>query len=188
MNLQNEFIKACKAIGKGTIVEFGTCTGYSADFIAQNWSKSNGEIFTIDGWLGLPKSDKIIPENWNEGAFKGDKEKVAEKLSKYNNITMIDSWINLLKEPVEYNIGKVVAANVDVDIYESTVDSLSWLDKCEWLNDEVIVRFDDWAHPSHNETVKYHNKLAYSEFIERTKYSSTTIASDQYCVVFKIKR
>lgn len=187
MNLNIEFINACKAIGHGTIIEFGTCTGHSADFIASHWKKNNGEIFTIDGWQGLPKSEKAIPENWHEGAFTGNKQIVTEKLAKYNNVTMIDSWINQLKEPSYYSIGKVIAANIDVDIYESTVDSLNWLDKCEWLNDEVIVRFDDWSHPK-AVNVEFHNQLAYSEFIASKKYTSTLIKQDTHVAIFKIKR
>lgn len=193
MNLNNEFLDNCKKQGNGTILEFGTFSGYSARWLAERWSPSNGKIITIDGWKGLPKSEKILPSNgvWKEGAFTGNKEKVAKDLSIFENVKMVDSWINKLEEPSKYGVGVVVGANIDVDIYESTIDSLTWLDKCEWLNNEVIVRFDDWDHPgteAFRNEVAQHNKLAWSDFINKSGYQSTKLFEDNYAAVFKLKR
>lgn len=195
MNLSKEFVKECKSRSEGTILEFGTATGDSAVFLSEN-CKKNDRIITIDGFEGLPSSEKDIPDNWVVGAFKGDGgHKAKKRLAKYENISVIHSWINELKSPIAYNVGTVIAANIDVDIYESTVDSLSWLDRCDWLNDEVIIRFDDWDSPVGGRVtedvkrrIELHNKLAYSEFLDRTGYISETIAEDEYCAVFKVKR
>lgn len=187
-----KFIKYCREHGGGTIVEFGTLTGTSTKFIADNW---NDKIVTIDGWKGLPKSEKELPHTgiWNEGAYTGNKEEVQALLSPYKNVLMIDSWINKLEDPSVYNIGIVVGANIDVDIYESTMDSLLWLSRCDWLNDEVIIRFDDWDHPCDGDSemrkqVSLHNQLAYSDFLKSSVYQSTLLSVDNYFAHFKLKR
>jgi hypothetical protein len=193
MNLRHEFIKECKD-KEGCLLEFGTCTGNSAIFLAEKWWPN--KVFTIDGFEGLPKTEKEAPVNWHEGAFRKDYHTIKQRLSPYNNIRVIHSWINELENPEYYNIGPVVGANVDVDIYESTRDSLNWLDMCEWFNDEVIIRFDDWSTPvGFNgatieiiEKVALHNKLAYSEFLEKTGYKSEIIEEDEFVAVFKLKR
>ena len=191
MQLGNDFLLECLKHKKGTIIEFGTLTGSTAIDLANYWKPENGKVITIDGWKGLPKSEKEIPENWHEGAFTGKKHEVEKLLSIYENVVMIDSWINELEPPESYNIGPVVGAHIDVDIYESTVDSLNYLDRCEWVNNEVVIRFDDWAHnrtPEVARKVKLHNQLAYSEFLERTRYISTEIISTEFCAVFNLKR
>lgn len=194
------FINECKNKNKGTILEFGTFTGNSTSYIGDNWLPENGRIITIDGWKGLPKSDKAVTDNWKEGTFTGNKQEVEKNLSEYKNITMIDSWINELDSPKSYDVGMVIGANIDVDIYESTVDTLLWLDKCEWLDNEIIIRFDDWScvigHSYEGgvitEEIKkindLHNKLAYYEFLEKTGYESIEVYEDGYCAVFKLKR
>jgi len=193
MNLNKEFLDNCKKHGNGTILEFGTFSGYSAKWIAERWKTSNGKLITIDGWKGLPKSEKTLPSNgvWKEGAFTGNKAKVEKDLSIFENVEMIDSWINQLDVPKKYNVGAVIGANIDVDIYESTMDSLLWLDKCDWLNNEVIIRFDDWDHPGtpqfRNE-VAQHNKLAWADFLSKTGYKSTKLNEDAFASVFKLKR
>ena len=195
MNLKYEFINECKVKNKGTLLEFGTCTGDSTEFLAVNWKEENGKIITIDGWEGLPKSQKVIPDNWTEGTFKGNKIQVTERLSIFKNVEIVDSWINELKDPIAYNVGYVVGSNIDVDIYESTIDSLMWLDKCDWVDDEVVVRFDDWDAPiggrvtkEVKDILKQHNQLAYSDFLNRTGNISECLISDDYCAVFKLKR
>jgi hypothetical protein len=191
MNLNKIFLQNCKKHGNGTILEFGTFSGYSARWIAERWLPTDGKLITIDGWKGLPKSEKQLPSNgvWVEGAFTGDKDKVAKDLAEFTNVSMIDSWINELDKPETYEVGTVVGANIDVDIYESTIDSLKWLDTCDWFNNEVIVRFDDWDHPGTKQfryEVAQHNKLAWSDFLKETGYKSEKLGEDAFAAVFKL--
>lgn len=186
-----DFINYCNNRGEGDIVEFGTFSGNSTKKIASEWNK--GILFTIDGWKGLPKSEKKLPSNgvWNEGAFTGNKSEVVELLLPFNHVKMIDSWINKLNEPDTYGIGTLVGSNIDVDIYESTIDSLKYLDKCRWLNNELIVRFDDWDHhgtKSFRDEIAQHNKLAWSDFLKETGYKSEKILENQYVAIFKLIR
>lgn len=178
----------------GDIIEFGTFSGNTAKTMALSWTSNRGNLFTIDGWMGLPKSEKELPSNgaWDEGAFTGNKLEVEKLLKPYENVKMIDSWINKLEEPKKYEIGKIVGANIDVDIYESTIDSLRYLLRCEWVNNEIIIRFDDWNHPSISEDLRrqvfQHNKLAYEDFLKETKLESVLLLESDYVAIFKLKR
>lgn len=178
----------------GDIIEFGTFSGNTAKTMALSWKSNRGNLFTIDGWMGLPKSEKELPSNgaWDEGAFTGNKLEVEKLLKPYDNVKMIDSWINKLEEPKKYEIGKIVGANIDVDIYESTIDSLRYLLRCEWVNNEIIIRFDDWNHPSISEDLRrqvfQHNKLAYEDFLKETKLESVLLLESDYVAIFKLKR
>lgn len=190
----NIFVRECKKQGTGDIIEFGTFTGNSTKFLAENWKAGLGNIFTVDGWEGLPKSLKELPSNgfWDEGAFTGNKLEVERLLAPYNHVTMIDSWINELNPPETYKIGPIVGANIDVDIYESTIDSLEYLLRCEWVNNEIIIRFDDWDHPSSEELrkqVAQHNKLAWSDFLQKyPNFESTLLHKDPWVAIFKLKK
>lgn len=157
------FAETCRERGPGDIIEFGTREGDSTVVIAEEYKLGN--IFTIDGFEGLPGTAHGTLSNnvWREGAFKADKDTVIKRLSEFPNVKVIASWISDLKNPSEYGIGKVVGANIDVDIYESTLDSLLYLDKCVW--DEVVVRFDDWDYHTMQDEVKKHNQAAFADYI-----------------------
>ena len=53
-----------------------------------------------------------------------------------------------------------------MDIYEPTVSSLNFVDKCEW--DEIYMRFDDWH--GHEPDYDQHERLACKEWIDRNGY------------------
>ena len=157
------FAETCRERGPGDIIEFGTREGDSTVVIAEEYKLGN--IFTIDGFEGLPgTAHGTLPNNvWREGNFKADKDTVIKRLSQFPNVNVIASWISDLKNPSEYDIKKIVGANVDVDIYESTLESLIYLDKCEW--DEVVLRFDDWDYHTMQDEVKKHNQAAFTDYI-----------------------
>jgi hypothetical protein len=157
------FAETCRERGPGDIIEFGTREGDSTVVIAEEYKLGN--IFTIDGFEGLPgTAHGTLPNNvWREGNFKADKDTVIKRLSQFPNVNVIASWISDLKNPSEYGIKKIVGANVDVDIYESTLESLIYLDKCEW--DEVVLRFDDWDYHTMQDEVKKHNQAAFTDYI-----------------------
>ena len=163
----------------GDVLEFGTFTGKSTRFLAQNFPDK--KIFTIDHFEGLEETQKGKPRgsDWDEGAFSiynplyshmSDVPKSIDELKTtftgFNNIELIVEDVHNLKEPSFYNIGKIAICNVDVDIYEPTVSSLEFLTKCIWK--EVYIRFDDW----HGGEVEFdnHERLAFSEWIEKYKY------------------
>jgi len=163
----------------GDIVEFGTFSCESAIRLSTDFK--DRKIYTIDHFEGLEKTSKNLPKesDWSEGMFNlthpefannsrvpKTKEEALAKLSPYSNITMIISDVHKLTEPKDYNIGKIAAVNLDVDIYEPSVSSLEFVSKCEW--DELFIRFDDW-HGTESEYDE-HERLAFTEWINKYGY------------------
>jgi hypothetical protein len=163
----------------GDIVEFGTFSCESAINLAMYFK--DRKIYTIDHFEGLEKTSKNLPigSDWSEGMFNlshpefidnsrvpKTKEEALLKLSPYSNITMIISDVHKLTEPKDYNIGKIAAVNLDVDIYEPAVSSLEFVSKCEW--NELFIRFDDW-HGGESEYDE-HERLAFTEWINKYGY------------------
>jgi hypothetical protein len=163
----------------GDIVEFGTFSCESAIRLSTDFK--DRKIYTIDHFEGLEKTSKNLPKgsDWSEGMFNlshpelinnsrvpKTKEEALAKLSPYSNITMIISDVHKLTEPKDYNIGKIAAVNLDVDIYEPSVSSLEFVSKCEW--NELFIRFDDW-HGGESEYDE-HERLAFTEWINKYGY------------------
>jgi hypothetical protein len=155
----------------GDILEFGTGSGSSSDFIANNTDKKR-KIFTFDGFQGLPETKKHIPvgTGWERGAYCHDEANVRNYLKKHQNVFIEKTMSWDLKKPEEYNIGKIIAANMDFDLYEGTLDALRFIDKCIWTT--LLLRFDDWGCYSHQiaSEVDAHEKAAFFDWIEETKY------------------
>jgi hypothetical protein len=155
----------------GDILEFGTGSGDSTEKI-NTFLKQSRKIITFDGFKGLPKTNKVVPKNteWQEGKFFFDEKAVREKLKQYENIVVIQSMTWDLKKPADYGIQKIAAVNMDLDLYEGTVDALKFVDQCEWTH--LLIRFDDWGSYSFQipEEVEQHEKAAFFEYIEEKKY------------------
>ena len=156
----------------GDIVEFGTGSGGSADDLASNVSKER-KIFTFDGFVGLPKTSKGIPQGtaWRVGAFCYDETQTRKVLEHHSNVFIEKTMTSDLKLPSDYGITKIVAVNLDLDLYEGTLDGLQFIDKCEW--NTILLRFDDWGYYVGIQIaaeVDAHEKAAFYDWIEETKY------------------
>jgi len=153
------------------VLEFGTGGGRLVNYIASNISKER-KIFTFDGFVGLPETSKVIPEKsgWNKGAYCFNEEDVRRQLNCYPNVFIEKTMTWDLKHPNEYGISKIVAANMDLDLYEGTLDGLRFIDKCVWTT--LLLRFDDWgAHPHQNASeIDEHEKSAFFDWITETDY------------------
>ena len=152
---------------KGSIVEFGTMTGTTTTAFANQFP--NTQIFTIDHFQGLEKTNKALPytSNWTQGAFRNDNyQEVLANFANFPNIKMILSDIHALTEPADYVIEEVGFCHIDVDIYEPTVSALEFISKTTW--DRLFIRFDDW----HGGEAEYdqHERLAFAEWIEKYDY------------------
>lgn len=173
-----KFAQKIKDLDAGDILEFGVASAQTTIEIARN--NLNRKLFAYDHFLGLEQSSKPLPPHywnvWNKGAFRvGDPDNpwipntvadVFKKLEPYSNVRLNVEDVHELKEPSEYGIGKVVAVNIDVDIYEPTVSCLKFLDKCEW--DRLYIRFDDWH--GHDPQFDHHERLAAREWLDSTGY------------------
>lgn len=189
-----EFIKADTSLNDGCILEFGTGSGRSTYRIA---SQIDRTIHTYDGFSGLPKTEKVVPRGtgWEEGALFFDEQVTRKLLEPHTHVTVHKCMTFDLKEPVDYGITKICGANMDLDLYEGTVDALQFIDKCEW--ETLIIRFDDWGH--HNdgiqikEEVDAHEKAAFYEWLNETGYTAETSyeinnKSENRQAVFRITR
>tara|TARA_Y100000741_G_scaffold360707_1_gene343383 strand:- start:99 stop:887 length:789 start_codon:yes stop_codon:yes gene_type:complete len=158
---------------EGDVLEFGVaCGGTIRDIAFINPDK---RIHGFDHFQGLEQTSQFIPDyaGWHEGAFclNGPEypqtyDRVIEDLSQWDNIGIVVEDVHKLTEPEEYEIGKICAVHIDVDIYEPTVSSLKFVDKCEW--DSIYMRFDDWH--GHEPDYDAHERLACKEWIEKNNY------------------
>lgn len=170
--LLTEFCDLIKneTIPKKQILEFGTGPGNSAKILSTHLP--DFEIITIDGFVGLPKTEKGIPTHteWYEGNYMYNFEEIKNELSTYQNIRIIKSMSWELTDPLIYDINEIIAVNIDFDLYEGTIDALRFVDKCKW--DSLLIRFDDWgSHPHQNASeVDLHEKGAFNDWIKETNY------------------
>ena len=188
-----EFINTDTSLNDGCILEFGTGGGHSTERIALLTPRT---IHTYDGFSGLPKTEKGVPNGtgWEEGALFFDEQVTRTYLEPYPNVNVYKCMTFDLKEPVEYGITKICAVNVDVDLYEGTVDALKFADKCEW--ETLIVRFDDWGYYPEfqiKEQVDAHEKAAFYEWLTETGHTAETSdeindRSENHQAIFKITR
>ena len=158
---------------KGDILEFGVaCAGTIRDIAPINGTKT---VYGFDHFKGLEQTKQETPDyaGWYKGAFRleGSEyrqtyDRVIEDCAQFANITLIVKDIHELDEPSDYGITKISAVHIDVDIYEPTVSSLNFVDKCEW--DEIYMRFDDWH--GHEPDYDLHERLACKEWIDRNGY------------------
>ena len=158
---------------EGDILEFGVaCGGTIRDIAAINLDR---RVHGFDHFLGLEQTQKEIPEytGWYEGAFKlgGPEyrqtyEQVIEDLSQFDNISLIVEDVHKLEDPSEYEISKICAVHIDLDIYEPTVSAFKFIDKCDW--NQIYMRFDDWH--GHEPDYDQHERLACKQWLEEKKY------------------
>jgi len=158
---------------KGDILEFGVaCAGTIRDIAPINSDKT---VYGFDHFKGLEQTKQETPDyaGWYKGAFRleGSEyrqtyDRVVEDCAQFPNITLVVQDIHELNEPSDYGIAKISAVHIDVDIYEPTVSSLNFVDKCEW--DEIYMRFDDWH--GHEPDYDQHERLACKEWIDRNGY------------------
>jgi hypothetical protein len=188
-----EFINTEESLNDGCILEFGTGGGHSTARIAERTSRT---IHTYDGFSGLPKTEKGVPigTGWEEGALFFDEQQTREYLKPYDHVIVHKCLTFDLKHPSEYGITKISGLNVDVDLYEGSIDALRFADKCEW--DTLMIRFDDWGYYEGiqiKEQVDAHEKAAFYDWLVETGYDAETsdelnAVSGNHQAIFKVIR
>ena len=175
-DLLNKFANLSSMQPIGDILEFGTGSGRSTVRIAEIVNNAGinikRKIFTFDGFVGLPATNKIIPQDtdWQEGNLLFSEQKTRDLLSACKNVFIHKTMIGDIKTLKDYGIDKVASVNFDLDLYEGTRDALRLVDECKWQ--KIIFRFDDWgAYPFQDrEQVAEHEQAAFYEFIEEKGY------------------
>ena len=113
------------------ILEFGTGSGRSTARMAEGTKRP---IITFDGFAGLPKTEKGVPvgTGWEEGALFFDENQTRELLKPFDHVKVYKCMTWDLKEPADYGIEEISGVNIDVDLYEGTIDAFRWAAKCKW--------------------------------------------------------
>jgi hypothetical protein len=167
-------VETDKTLNDGIVLEFGTGSGRSTAFLA---TYIKGPIITFDGFAGLPKTEKGVPigTGWEEGALFFEEQETRKLLEPFPHVTVHKCMTFDLKDPIEYGIQKIRGVNLDLDLYEGTLDALRFISKCEW--DSLILRFDDWGYYEGiqiKEQVEAHEQAAFRDFLEETGYQAFT--------------
>ena len=172
MPLLREF---CELINEseepGDVLEFGTGGGGSGDTIAKIIKKER-KLFTFDGFRGLPETKKVIPNGtgWVIGAYSFDETETRKSLEHHSNVVITKAMTWELKDPNEYGIDKIIGSNMDLYLYEGTLDALRFMDKCTW--NTLHLRFDDWGCYVFQiaSEVDQHEKAAFFDWIKETNH------------------
>jgi len=152
--LQYILAKQAVLLPEGDFIECGVFTGKSSDIFATVLDKldnHNKTLFLIDSFEGLPTPDEKdidVRTNTNfftKGGVKGwDFNKIKIELSKHTcSIHLIKGWIP--KPFIEIENKNFCLAHIDVDLYESTYDSLKFL--YPRMVKGGIILFDDYGFP-----------------------------------------
>jgi hypothetical protein len=162
--------------GEGDILEFGVCSGGTIAPIAKE--NPDRRVFGFDHFEGLEQTSQPTPDyaGWVPGAFRvgdpqytwipGSVQGVIDRIKDNENITLVIEDVHNLKDPSEYEITKIGAVHIDLDIYEPTVSAFNFIDKCEW--DEIYFRFDDWH--GHEPDYDHHERKAFREWLDKHGY------------------
>lgn len=110
---------------KGNLAEVGVFRGGTAKLICE--VKGSNNLYLFDTFEGLPKPSEADKESkFEEGEFKETSlEEVNKYLSKYSNFSLIKGLFP--KSVPKYLFKKkFIFVHLDVDLYESTLESLKF--------------------------------------------------------------
>jgi len=103
---------------KGTFLEIGTYKGGSAAIICKA-RKGKNMFYCFDTFKGLDNVGKF-DYKFDNGMYKGDKERVEIELNDYKNTKVIEGYF----PSKEHKVKDIIFAHIDVDTYESTKEVL----------------------------------------------------------------
>jgi O-methyltransferase len=161
---------------KGDYLEFGMWKGGSM-IAAFHLSKRLGSLsdmkfYGFDSFQGIPtlsvnKSEaKSFPPGIFSGAFAEVQRNLVDADVDMSRVELIPGWYgDTLNHETEEKLGLQAAAivNVDCDVYESTVQVLTFVEP--YLVDGSIVIFDDWYCFANREELG--EQKAFKEWLER---------------------
>jgi hypothetical protein len=182
----------CKHRGRGDYLEFGTFRGqsFTAFFrAAEKYGLQDMRFFGFDSFEGLPETPTCGPPKpggspaaFAAGNYACSQDEFEDMLTK-NDVDMSrvrlipgfysESLTESLKAELSIDVAGIV--NVDCDIYESTVDVLSFI--TGYLRTGSLLLFDDWlayAHPFRGEARACHEWLEANPQIHLTEYFKYT--------------
>ncbi|WP_426010557.1 TylF/MycF/NovP-related O-methyltransferase [Caulobacter sp. DWR2-3-1b2] len=140
----------------GAVVEFGVFEGRWLEFL-MNTMDGMGmarPVLGFDSFEGLPaptEADEGM--GWAEGEYNAPLTQVSQRLrlAERPHLKLIKGWFCDTIGLPEAQVDQIAYARVDGDLYESAVDTLSYLSGK--LVDGAILVFDDWTfNPEKGET------------------------------------
>jgi hypothetical protein len=181
------FVQAWHLISRngtvGDYIEFGVFQGETFKLAlrtARNSYKTSavgkfpGKFIACDSFQGLPEVESM---NQKDNVFKAGQytyprrkfEKNIKSSAKGHDVVILDGWFHetLTEQAMkEHKISKVAIANVDCDIYESTVPCLEFLTPL--LQTGTIIMFDDFY--LMNGSMKAGEALAADEWLKKNPH------------------
>ncbi len=156
----------------GTILEFGVSRGGSFSYLA-NQIKSDWpcKLIGFDSFQGLPKETEGVwyPERHSEGRYCSPLELTISTIKSFG-ITLPDERFELvpgwfkdsLTEERRKDIKNLIFVNVDVDLYNSTIELLNFIRPL--LQKGTLIYFDDWKDPKDKFDGKWGEHLAFERW------------------------
>ena len=172
---------------KGDIVEFGTMTGNTAQFLAFalsgignnpniNHQLSKTKLYRFDSFEGLPHSEASPDQDsphvkkgvWSPGTCKGiSKEQLLEMCKEHipeSQILIYAGWFKetLPQLPDDTKFGMI---HLDSDLYQSAIDVLDTCFSRGFIQEGTVIFFDDWN--CNRASPKYGERRAWLEMQEK---------------------
>jgi len=107
----------------GDIAEIGTFNGASAKLISE--IKGDKHLYVFDSFEGLPETRDFDDSKFSKGQFVSDFDIVKEYLSPYPNVHVYKGFFPQNNSEVIED-KKFSFVHLDVDLYDSTLDSLKF--------------------------------------------------------------
>lgn len=139
----------------GTSLEFGVFRGNSYLYQAKAISKKypTSKLVGFDSWQGLPEEAGSVwrPSFHAKGRYSSTKDIVLSRLQAAGlendqRLSFVDGFYSeSLSNEARRRIHDVIFVNIDVDIYQSTIELLDFIKPL--LRPGVILYWDDWKDP-----------------------------------------
>lgn len=158
------YLTNIKNIEDTDFYEFGIYRGKSFHKLNEYITGVNlrpNKIWGFDSFTGLPKEKEGLPiiEGWQEGHFNVVGETGIENTDQIIADILKDKQTDI---PCEFIAGffkktltkklkttkklkKASFIDIDVDLYQSTIEIFTYMIENDLLHDQVVVNFDDWG-------------------------------------------
>ncbi len=170
----------------GDVYLFGIWSGISTKLISNRMLKCNyNMMYGFDSFEGLPEETDGIPKyhNFNAGAYSSLDLYGAEDACKVSTEILkgIDNdklaffggfYKDVLTKDLAESMKPAVYVDIDVDLYCSTVDVLTWMCDNNLIVKNTVIYFDDWGSTKEYEGGE---SLAWKEAVEKYKIKYTQI-------------
>jgi hypothetical protein len=148
--------------GECDVYEFGVYTGGTLKDISSQldfYSIPARKIWGFDSFEGLPIEEEgkmLEGKHWNEGAFSACdalniwnweelENVILEKINR-KNVKLIKGFYSETLNKIlikENDFKPAMFVNIDVDLYISTIDVLTWLFENKLVTIGTVIRYDD---------------------------------------------